>query len=495
MATVPEERPDFMRLLFAAYCFVSREKGNSLIGVYKRCLRVGLEMAQRGHEVWVFCPNRRQYSDALTEEAENRLHFLDLSSGLAATFSPQARRAWCRMMFRRLQVDMVVAGEVPLAGVMLEPVVWAASSGIRVVVLDNAYAPSLAQQFTEVQGPMFDGVVLTGPSSFQRKDPPPHYCGVPPYLEGDEQEAAAFLNRANPGGHPIITVLAYDSKAEQLAASLLPRLAHHSGLRKAPRAIFLAPDPEGCRRRLEEQGCLPFTVGVLPPPGDNLLFGLLQQSRLAIGKCGFMQITEGLAARTPFLGVHYRGCFPIALIPAAARRFVHAVYPRGSPDEESEAATLEAAVRLLRTPKQRLRRIHDGTTGAVRRVADFLEELPPEPRSTMRECAAMGYTETSLQLALAGLHGDAGLQIDTVRACRLRDLEGCRVDVLVVRYRSGGKRWYEILWGWKYDSTEAGIAAAAAMRSSGREVIYMSGDRRTIIEKAIDDAVLPPLTF
>jgi len=486
-----------MRLLFAAYCFVSKEKGNSLIGVYKRCLRIGLEMARRGHEVWIYCPNRQQYRDTLTEEAEKRLHFLDLSTGLAATFTSQARRAYCRMMFRRLQVDMVVAGEVPLAGLMLEPVVWAASSAIRVVVLDNAYGPDLAKRFTEVQGPMFDGIVLTGPSSFQRKNPPAHYCGVPPYLEGDEHEAVAFLDGVNPGGHPVITVLAYDTKAEALAARLLPRLADHAKLRdKPPATIFLAPDPDRCRERLQERGCLPLTAAILPPPGDNLLFGLLQQSRLAIGKCGFMQITECLVARTPFLGVHYRGCFPIPLIPTAAQQFVHAVYPGASPSEEPEAATLEAAVQFLRTPKTRLRRIHDGATGAVRRVADFLERLPPEPRSASHECAAMGYPGTLLRAALAELHGGADIQIDSLRACRLRDLDGYHVDVLVVCYWSGEKRWYEILWGWKYDSAEEGRAAAAAARAHAeREVIYLSEDGRTFFEKALDETVLPPLTF
>src|SRR5271156_5855983 len=136
-----------VRILFAAYCMYNNEKGDSLIGVYKRALRVGMEMARRGHEVWMYCPGRQDYHDELTKQAEATLHFLDF--GLKVVLCPSKRlmRRCYRRVFRRLQFDMVVVGESPLAGTLRESTICALTLGIRVVLLDNAYAPWLTQAF------------------------------------------------------------------------------------------------------------------------------------------------------------------------------------------------------------------------------------------------------------------------------------------------------------------------------------------------------------
>lgn len=77
------------RFFFVTYCFGDYQ-GQSLIGVYKRGLRIALELADRGHEVVFFCTGREAFSDDLTRQAEQRLTFVDIPFEVAA-FEEAAR--------------------------------------------------------------------------------------------------------------------------------------------------------------------------------------------------------------------------------------------------------------------------------------------------------------------------------------------------------------------------------------------------------------------
>jgi hypothetical protein len=374
-----------VRILFAAYCMVNNSKGDSLIGVYKRSLRIALEMARRGHEVWMFCPGRQDYHDELTRQAESRIHFLDFGLKVVLCPSKKLMRRYYRMVFRKLQFDMVVLGESPLAGTLLETTICALSLGIRLVVLDNAYAAWLTRAFVILQGWLFDGIVLTGPSSLQMRKPPEYYCGAPPYIEGSSDEARTLLDQSGFQQMRLITVLGYEKKAQQLAVGLLPKLVEHNCA-----AVFLTPDPQESRQRLAS---LPPEVKaktlVLPPPSENLLFGLLQLSNLVIGKCGFMQVSECLALGTPFLAITYRGCFPVWFLPPGVRQFV---YPTTTVNVSR--ATMDASVRLLLTSADDLRNIHDGKFVGRAVVADFLERLPAARRNKRATWAIQRYRLT-----------------------------------------------------------------------------------------------------
>jgi hypothetical protein len=374
-----------VRILFSAYCMCNNAKGDSLIGVYKRALRIALEMARRGHEVWIFCPGREDYQDELTRQAEGRLHFLDFGLKVLLCPSKKIMRRYYRRAFRRLQLDMVVLGESPLAGTLLESTICALTLGIRLVVLDNSYASWVSQAFIILQGWLYDGIVLTGPNSLQIRKPPEYYCAAPPYLEGTPGEAEALLERAGFRQQRLVTVLGYERKAEQLALALLPRLLEYNCA-----VVFLTPNLEECRKHL---ALLPPEITartvVLPPPGEGMLFGLLQRSNLVIGKCGYMQVSECLALRTPFLAINYRGCFPVWFLPAKARRFLHTTVVTNA-----STVTLEAAVRLLQTSPDEMRDLHDGKFGARALVADFLERLPAGRRKRMTAWAVPRYRFT-----------------------------------------------------------------------------------------------------
>jgi hypothetical protein len=476
-----------MRILFVAYCMINNENGDSLIGVYKRSLRIGLEMARRGHEVWVFCTGREGYSDATTLAAAQHLKFLDVRMEVLLSPSVELRRRYYRLLFRRLRPDMVVAGEVPLAGTILESAVCAAGLGIPVVVLDNAYSPDMAELFVASHGAMADGVVLTGPSSFHMRRAPSYYCAAPPFVQASGETADSLLRNLGLSGKRLITVLAYERKAETLAAALLA----HSAIQPCE-AVFLTAQPREAEERL---AWLPADVRtqvrVLAPPAEGALFSLLHRSSLVVGKCGFMQVSESLALGTPFIGIDYRGCFPVDSLPHRARKFVHATRTV-EPDRE----TVKAAAKFLKTSPGKLRKLHDGQFSGVRLVADFLEAMPRTPRtSTTVECARLGYVEGVVSPALEQLTGRTDIHMRSIRSTRLRNLDGGRIDNLSVIYECGGAQRHALLWGRRYDDPAAARRDLEIARrpDSPRRLLHYSPASRVAIEVDIGEPYLPPI--
>jgi hypothetical protein len=475
-----------MRILFVAYCMINNENGDSLIGVYKRSLRIGLEMARRGHEVWIFCTGREAFSDATTLAAAQNLKFLDVRLDVLFSRSVELRRRYYRLLFRRLRPDMVVAGEVPLAGSILDSSVCAAGLGIPVVVLDNAYSPDMAELFVASHGAMADAVVLTGPSSFHMQRAPSYYCAAPPFVQASSETADALLSSLGLTGKRLITVLAYERKAETLAAALLAQSAVQPCeavfLTAAPRETEerLAWLPAGVRRR----------VRALTPPAEGVLFSLLHRSSLVVGKCGFMQVSESLALGTPFIGIDYRGCFPVDTLPPKARKFVHATRTV-EPDRE----TVKSAAKFLKTSSRKLRKLHDGQFGGVRLVADFLEAMPRTPRAdTTAECARLGYAEGVVSPALERLTGRADIRMRSVRSTRLRNLDGWRIDNLSVIYECGGAQRHALLWGRRYEDPDAARQDLELARrpDSPRRLLHYSPASQVAIEVDIGEPYLPP---
>ena len=467
---------------------INNENGDSLIGVYKRALRIGMEMSKRGHEVWMFCTGRQDYHDDLTAQAEGRIRFLDFPAKLLFSRSEALKRRFYRMTFHRLKLDLVVAGEAPLAGTILESTLSAVSLGIPVCVLDNAYCPELAKVFVDFHGPMVDGLILTGPSSFQMKDPPRFYCSAPPYIQGTPDEAVELLKQLGLDRGRLITILGYEKKAEQLALALLPELPGDC------QVVVLSPNPSQSKLNV---AALPQSIQerirVLPPPGENLLFGLLQASKLVIGKCGFMQVSECLALGTPFIGIEYRGCMHPEVLDREAAKFVHAT-SSVVPDQ----ATKDAAMRFLGLSRERLSHLHDRRFGAVAVVADFLEQLPKRPRiETGEESSRMGYSRDLLEQALAARHPGAEIAVEHIRSSRLRNMNWGCIDSVAVLYRCSESRRAAFLWGRQYISESAALSDVDTARTagSGRQLLLVDRERRLLIEEDAGEPILPPITI
>lgn len=475
-----------MKILFVAYCFASPGE-EALIGVYKRGLRIALELARRGHDVAFFCTGREHHQDPMTRAAESAIEFVELTEDEECADAPGRVRGALVAEIRALGCDLVVIGEVPFDGSMLEVTLAAVEADVPVALLDNAYSPALVEEFCYEVGSMFDGVVLAGPSSFHSPTPPPRLCQVPPYVElpSDLGALAAELGLAD---EPMVAVLAYDDGVEQLGVSLLGRLPL-----PGPRAVFISRDPARCRRRLE---ALPAArrarIRVLPMGDDATLFGVLRLARLALAKYGYMQVSECLALGTPVISLFYEGFTWLDSFPPASRRFTHRVdVPRADDD------LVEAAERLLALEPAALATVHDGAYDAAARAADFIASVSERrPAENRREAARLGFTDERVAGALAALHGEgvAAGDLFLLRAMRLRKLTECSVYSVLAGYRSGGRHRFARLWGRRYHDADAAAAdrGAAAASGSRRRVLAFSLRPPQLIEVDLGQELLPP---
>jgi hypothetical protein len=475
-----------VKLLFVTYCF-GNASGQALIGVYKRGLRIALELCDRGHEVNFYCPGRENYHDEVTALAELRMRFVDIPFGHPALADAEVNRAVFLAEMARLELDVVVVGEAPLAGPLLESTLCAVELGIPVVVLDNAYQPVLVELFCRVHGPMVDGLILTGLSSSCVADPPAYLCQVPPLVRASGPEARALLRQAlGTTGDPLLTVLAYDLNVESLGASLVDKLP------PPLQAVFVTPDPDGCRQRLARlSDSVRQRAGILRPPPDPILFGLLEQSRLAVGKCAFMQVTECLSLGTPIIGFYFEGCFTLDYIPVGCQRFVHA-----TANHDADEVTLAATHRLLRLAPGEMAAVHDGRLDATSKAADFLEALPREPRpGNTADCARLGFTDALVGAALDANHPGQLITLRTMRASRLRVMRDQDIYSLVCRYSVAGREHFARLWGRIFLDAGAAEAEADAVTASasGRRLLRVCPAERIVIEQDVGEALLPTI--
>jgi UDP-N-acetylglucosamine:LPS N-acetylglucosamine transferase len=477
-----------MRVLFVAYCF-GNYKGQVLIGVYKRSLRIALELYKRGHEIVMYCTGRHAYRDELTEEAEKKIGFLDIPFGIVSLAEAEKIRRNFLKEISRMNPDLVVIGELPLAGAMLEATLCAVELGIPVIFLDNAYNPELVGKFCQDHAPMADGIILTGPSSYLTPEPPPYLCQVPPYIEtlkdlGKELLRACYGRK----GKKLVTVLAYDGKVEKLGISLLEKL-DTPGIN----FLFLSRDPGKCRRQLKK---LPRKkrkrAKVIAPPTDPVLFGLLELSALSVVKHGFMQVTECLALRTPVIMVYYEGPRWLDLLPVECRSFVFC-----TEKEQADSAVLEKALQYLNLGSTEMAKIHDGKFDAAARSADFIESFPLKPRQeTWKEFQA-GFLENYFFPIVGNLHPGKKVNTFLLRYMKIRDLPGYRMYSILLGYYLDKKKRFARLWVRTYD-TQADAEANYQgeyrdLKESKRHVYYFSAAECFLVEADIGQAELPPL--
>jgi hypothetical protein len=470
-----------MRFLFAAYCMMNNEDGDSLIGVYKRCLRIGLELHRRGHQVAIFCPGRSNYRDATVEDAIEKLHFINMAPRELFHSSSKFKRRCLRREIRGFAPDVLVIGEVPMNGALLDAAVVGAELGLPVVILDNAYRPRLAKRFVRSHGAMADGIVLMGPSSFHMRHPPDFYCGVTPLVSSSSDAADGLLKELELGARRLVTVLGYERKAQELAASLFRTRSKDDCV-----FLFVVPDVPATEARLAKLlGDLRKRVRIIAAPREEVLFGVLRRSQVVIGKCGFMQMSECLCLRTAFLGVHYRGCFSIGDLPWSTLRFVGQ-----TTGTIASRGVRWSFSRLLRTDGRTMRHLHRGGFDGLEKIADFLEGMKRKIRDGVtRESARAGYTVERVRQALETRHPGRTIEVEWVRRTPMREAMGERIDCVVVKYRSGGRRAVVVLWGRAYFSRRVARRdyARAMGTDSERQVLYRTKNERLILEEDIGE--------
>jgi len=476
-----------LRVLFATYC-IELAEGQLQIGAYKRGLRVGLALSERGHEVLFYCTGHNNFHDDLTAQGKRRMRFLDFPFRPAAYEGAEANRASFLAQLGELQPDLIVIGETPMAGPMLEMTLCAVEAKIPVVFLDNAYHPSYVGAFCEKHGAMADGIVLSGPSALYGSTSYRYVTHVPPYMEASPSAARALLrDELGMNADRLMVVLAYDPNVERLGISLLTQLDDPDLA-----VVFVSPDPAGVQRRVAASCGVPRgRVRAIAPPTEPVLFGLLQLARCAVTKCAYMQVTESLSLGTPVVSLYYPGFFSLSAMPSAIKPYTHA-----TTTAVADPATLAAARRFLHTDAEELGAVHDGTLGAADRVADFLEALPRTPRADAAvECARLGFTTRRIRGALLALHpGRAPVVLD-VRSNCLREFPDHAVHVVVCRYALGEDSHFVRLWGRVFHSARALFIETRRIRAEEprRRVLYTSLRARILLELDMGEEVLPSI--
>jgi hypothetical protein len=188
-----------MKFLFVTYCF-GGDPGQAVVHVYRRGLRIALELQSRGHEIVFFCTGRESYRDELTELAEQRLRFIDLPYRDVDRSEAERQRRLYHCAVAELAPDAIVVSEAPLGGALLQVTLTGVEVGVPVVIVDNAHSREQVHVFCRMHGPVADGLILNGPRANHIASPPSHLCQTPPLSSGGETSvavarAADFLER------------------------------------------------------------------------------------------------------------------------------------------------------------------------------------------------------------------------------------------------------------------------------------------------------------
>jgi hypothetical protein len=456
-----------MKIFLAAYCFGGR-RDQTLIGVYKRCLRVGLRAVEMGHEVVMHCSGRQFYSDGLTRRAEAEFTFVDIQS-------PEPGGAYRRAAERRLaeiRPDLVVLGEAPLSGNFLSICQAAASRRLPIVILDNAYSPPLARNFIRDHGGVCDGLVLTGLSSCHMPDPPDYVCQVGPFIRSPTESSGAEV-LSGLAGERLMTVLGYDEKAARLGLAIAERACE-----RLDGVVLIVQQPEawaGMIARLPARARA-FTR-VLPPPDEGALFALIRQSRLVVAKYGFMQLTECLALGAPVVMAYHEGLRWLSFLPPGCRQHVVACE-----EEIPDGKVWQAVEALLDRGRLAPGAVHESDGDAAAAAAQFLAGV--RRRCMWPDMERKGFTRAALAAAMESRFGAAHVEVEDVRGTLIhRSPLLSNLYSLVCHARIGCFPEVVYLWGRRYatrDEAEADHRAARA--DPRRKVLHYSASHRLLIE-------------
>lgn len=467
-----------MRILFVSYCF-GTGRIHRQIGVYKRCLRLGLALRGRGHEVFIHCTGFHTYEDSLTREAFGQLQFLDPGppdSGQDPAFARRFRRH-CKATLSAVKPDQVLIGELPLAGSLLEMSLCAIEAEIPVTIVDNLYSPELGVLAWDQQQGFADRFLCAGPSSFHAPVDSPRWGQVAPFVTPD--------NRIPQPGAPqkTVTVLGYDPGVEDIGVAL-----YESFRDRAIRFVFLTPREEELKRRLAGMtGGGAATVEILAPPDDSTYFTIVGLADLVIAKQGYMQLTECLALRTPVFMIHRGNRVWAHELPEAVRPFIYTL--------QGDSLTPEAraeADRLLGLEPEMLEIMHQGNPSGIEDAVQFVEQLPADPVTLLGdELAQFGISRDHLAQALEAKLGEAGAEIRGARGLRVRMNENEETYVVAIRCALHGRERCCRFWAHSCRSTEAfGNHVERGRRAFNQRLLLADEANRIAIEENHGEARL-----
>ncbi len=255
------------------------------MGVFFRALRLGFELADRGHRVTVLNAGPLP-ADPKIERARRRLAFVELPWQ-----GPDFGLREARDLLFSLAPDLMVIGEGPFDTMTMH---YRAARGLWApfVLLDQYYKDWLLTRRPDVDRILLYSLrPFVGPNEFRRFGD--RYRLVPPFI-AEVTPAERLPAPAALAGEPWVTILGFEPIVLERGLELVAALP-------APRpvAVALAHDPAAALALAAAKGLDPARViapGLRPDPE---LFGFMAASRAVVLANGFMQILESLALARP----------------------------------------------------------------------------------------------------------------------------------------------------------------------------------------------------
>jgi hypothetical protein len=467
-----------LTVMMFGYCF-NVEGEQRLIGVYKRLVRVGMELVRRGHVVHLNVSGGRNYSDPLIELARRSpgFSFVDLALRLDRPDDAEWNLAVHRDAIMQVRPDVVLVGDVPLAGAILQASIATTQCGVPMVVAENLYAAKTVADRLLGQGSYADGLLLVGPSSHEMRPVPPVVYYAPPFAPAPEEMDAVAIDELLEH-EPEIVVLGYDPSVAQLGL----QLARALGPAHQP-VVVITADAEGVRSFAESISLPPSAVTTLPPVTENQLFALLRAARLAVVKAGFMQMSECLALGTPVVALRYSD-FEVGWLPTRSQRLV--VSAR---DTTPTWAVVNGARRLLGSPHD-AGEVHEGPLDGTSAAADCVEQVAAGGlRSTTADAARIGIAPEIVERALRSWWSPAAVELTMLRCNSIRGFESLEVFAAVAHARCDGEVRAPALAIWLFDTAMDARQRWDAFPDDRRRAAYQ--EERLIVERWAGESVLP----
>ncbi len=315
-----------MKVLFVSYSVSTNKPGEtSFMGVMKRCIRLLHQWQHSGMDLYLLNFGELPKDDPLVIQTLPHITIGHLKDNEATTLLQS---------LRQLAPDVIVLGEGPGNGKMLELSRFATRLNIPQICIENYYNQD-QPAFFKKESPWLDQWLLLGiPLDNQFGRISEHAVLVPPLI----RQADKVVENQK----PVVTILGYDPNVVKLGFELMERLPRNKKVRLVysrkikPLLIdikFRYPD-------LDIEYC---TL-----PSEKQLSAYIAGSALVVCKSGFQQIVECLSLGTPVALYEAPGAVPEILL---AKDFLpYAVYfPRNGAKWES--ILLKSAFWLMQRPK------------------------------------------------------------------------------------------------------------------------------------------------
>ncbi len=281
-----------MKVLFVSYSAISGNQGEtSYIGVLKRCIRLIYHFDMSRFTVYLLNFGELPMDDPFVTQTLKMINVVNL---------PDQSNSSLEELLTRLSPEIVILGEGPGSGKMLELSEHACKLGIPQICIENYYRKEQPVYFKK-ESPWLDQWLLIGiPFTHQFGRIADNAVIVPPLIPSPENVGS--------GNSGVITILGYDPTVMSLGLKLASKLPGEIEIRLIYAAKLKSMLP-GVKKRY------PFlNIRYITMPTEKELSRYISESSFVVGKSGFQQIVECIALGTPIITYEAPGGVPEILL-------------------------------------------------------------------------------------------------------------------------------------------------------------------------------------